>query len=597
MPSLVTAIDGDCLCTIAIDSGFLNCQPLRDEGANSALLNRDLVAGDIVTVPDLDPGGDAGSTDQRHVFVRRTAPPVSIRMVHGSPNIPYLQDETVPILHVSNHQTTRGGLEDEAVLPAGFGFNQLGHDDPDTFKIEVVDPQAGSPVNVKLEALQRVILPDGTFGHDLFPAAERGRRSLDPLECQIVSSGVAFRSRYMRLVTDETDQAALPKQTLLTTDMTDQGDSRLEILQQAVRGTYVLQNCPVALCKVSTTTVISDSADARKPRLALRMAMHVVNISPGGAPAVTIAQADRRINRWVRRVYAQAGVAPLLVQPTRIVDPQNNLVAIGEPHGVTAKGGGQMGFRITSPGNPTQVIGPIPTVAKAKPADMAAALAALVAAPYVADVTINPAGFNDLVANRSADILITVPGGLVTIDQELSSDARQVLAIGRPNIASLTGFSNDFLIGSSQQRALLKTYDTGDDRIDIFVVQTIFSGDPAKPVGDRGQAMMDGASIDAKRPAIAPVRFSVFVTAIVMDGTDANFASLPHEMMHVSEDLVHAVGGRFKNQLMRAGTSEVIEEPASKRIKERPKQFDSPAGNFRQIDRIHDKAKGLLESF
>jgi hypothetical protein len=593
VPSLVTAEDGDCLCIIAISSGFINCQPLRDEPANSSLLNRDLVAGDIVTVPDIDPGNDGGGTDQRHVFVRRNAPPVSIRMVHGSPNLPYLQDADVPVLHISNHQTTRGGTEDGGLLPSGFGFNQLGHDDPDTFKVEVVDPQAASPVMVRLEALKRTLLPNGTFGHDLFPAGERGRRSLDPLECEIVSSGVAFRSRYLRLVTDDTDKTALPNQTLLVTDMTDEGDSTVEILEQAVRATYTLQKCPVALCKVSATRPVGDTAGPRKPRTALRMAVHILTTAPGAAGAVTIPQADRRITRWVRRTYAQAGIAPRLVQSTRIVDPQNNLVAIGEPHGVTARGDGQMGFRITSPGNPTLVIGPIPTVARAKPADMAAALAALVTAPYVANVTVNPAGFNDPVGNRSADIVVTVPGGLVTIDQEISTDARQVLTVGRPNTTSLAGFSDDFLIGSSEQRALLKTYDTGEDRVDVFVVQ-----DFAPAAAARGQAMMHGVSIDRNRPAIAPVRFSVFVNAASMNSTDDDFVNLSHEMGHVLEDLIHATGTRSDHQLMMGrGTTFLVSEPASKRIKERPQLFDSPAGLHRQIDRIHDKAQGLLEAF
>ena len=593
MPSLVTAQDGDCLCVIAISSGFLNCQPLRGDPANSGLLNRDLVAGDIVTVPDIDPGGASGATDLRHVFVRRNAPPVSIRMTHGSPNLPYLKDLDVPVLHISNHQTTRGGLEDAGVFPNSFGFNPLGHDDPDTFKVEVVDPQAASPVIVKLEALRRVLLPNGTFGHDVFPAAEQARRSLDPLECKIVTSGVAFRCRYLRLVTDDTDKAALPTQTLLATDMTDEGDPLVEILEQAVRATYSLQKCPVNLCKVSKTVRIGDTAGPRKARTALRMAVHILTTAPGAAPVVTIAQADRRINRWVRRVYAQAGIAPRRVQPTRIVDPQNNLVAIGEPHGVTANGGGQMGFRITSPGNPTQVIGPIATVKNARPTVTAATLAALVLPPYIATVTVNPAGFNDLVGNRSADIVVTVPGGLVTIDQEIQpiGDTRQVLSVGRPNIASLAGFGSDFLIGSSQQRALLKTYDTGEDRVDIFVVQTIASG-------DRGQAMMHGGSIDPQRPAIEPVRFSVFVNARSMDSTDDDFVNLVHEMGHVLEDLIHATGARFNQQLMMGkGTTFLVSEPASKRIKERPQQFDSPAGLHRQIDRVHDKAKGLIEPF
>ena len=593
MPSLVTAQDGDCLCTIAIDSGFLNCQPLRDEGANAALLNRDLVAGDIVTVPDVDPGNSGGGTDQRHVFVRRTAPPVSIRMVHGSPNIPYLKDETSPLLHISNHQTTRGGLEDAAVLPAGFGFNQLGHDDPDTFKIEVVDPQASSPVNVRLEALRQVLLPTFDFGHDVFPAGERGRRSVDPLECAIVSSGVAFRSRYMRLVTDETDVAALPNQTLLVTDMTDQGDPSIEILEQAVRATYVLQNCPVQLCKVSTTVEVGNTTGPRKPRTAIKMALHIIRLSPGGAAPVTIAQADRRITRWVRRTYAQAGMAPRLVQTTEIVDPQNNLVAIGEPHGATATGGGQMGFRITSTGNPTQVIGPIATVARATPEAMANLLQALVAAPYVATVSRNPAGFGDPVANRSADIVITVPGGVVIIDQEISTDARQPLTIGRPNIASLAGFSNDFLIGSSEQRALLKTYDTGEDRVDVFIVQNF-----APAASARGQAMMHGTSIDPARPAVEAVRFSVFVNGRSMNASDDDFVNLSHEMGHVLEDLIHATGTRSAHQLMMGqGTDFLVSEPASKRIKERPQLYDSPAGFHRQIDRIHAQARGLLEGF
>jgi hypothetical protein len=579
------------LCTIAISAGFLNCQPLRDEPANSALLKRNLVAGDVVTVPDVDPGGANGPADQRHTFVRRNAPPVRIRFVHGSPNLPYLQDVESLVLHISNHQTTRGGAEDGGLLPAGFGFNPLGHADPDTLKVEVVDPQAASPVKVRLEALRRTIQPSGIFIQDVFPAAERARRSLDPLDCEIVSSGVAFRSRYLRLVTDETDQAALPLQTLLATDMTDQGDSSVEILEQAVRATYTLQKCPAAACQVSTTAPISETGGARKPRTVLRMAVHVLTTAPGAASVVKVDEADRRINRWVRRTYAQAGIAPRLVRSTRVVDPQNNLVAIGEPHGVTARGDGQMGFRITSQGQPDQVIGPLVTVRNATPADTANALAALVTAPFTATVTVNPAGFNDLVGNRSADILVTIPGGLVTIDQEVSTDSRQTLAVGRPNPVNLQGFPADFLIGSIQQRTILKNYDTGDDRVDVFVVQAIDSG-------DRGQAMMHGASFARGREAIAPVRFSVFVNAASMNASDDDFVNLAHEMGHVLTDLIHATAARSDQQLMMGrGTTFLVSEPASKRIKERPQQFGFPAGLHRQIDRIHDQASGLLEPF
>jgi hypothetical protein len=65
----------------------------------------------------------------------------------------------------------------------------------------------------------------------------------------------------------------------------------------------------------------------------------------------------------------------------------------------------------------------------------------------------------------------------------------------------------------------------------------------------------------------------------------------------VLEDLIHATGARSDQQMMRNGTSTNVAEAASKRIKERPQQFGRPAGSFRQIDRIHDKARGLLEAF
>jgi hypothetical protein len=55
MSRQVKARDGDALCGIAIAAGFINCAPLRADPANSTLLSRPLVAGDIVTVPDITP--------------------------------------------------------------------------------------------------------------------------------------------------------------------------------------------------------------------------------------------------------------------------------------------------------------------------------------------------------------------------------------------------------------------------------------------------------------------------------------------------------------------------------------------------------------
>ena len=89
-----------------------------------------------------------------------------------------------------------------------------------------------------------------------------------------------------------------PLQTLLVTDMTDQGDSTVEILEQAVRATYTLQNCPVALCQVSKTVPVGltdaerparitnphDSVTETKPRNVVKIAIHILNSTPGQTP-------------------------------------------------------------------------------------------------------------------------------------------------------------------------------------------------------------------------------------------------------------------------------------------------------------------------
>ena len=57
MSETVMAEDGDTLCKLAIAAGFPNCEPLRNEAANSDYLNRPLRAGDEVTIPDIEEEG------------------------------------------------------------------------------------------------------------------------------------------------------------------------------------------------------------------------------------------------------------------------------------------------------------------------------------------------------------------------------------------------------------------------------------------------------------------------------------------------------------------------------------------------------------
>src|SRR6185295_6947106 len=120
MPITVIATSTDTLCNLAVDAGFLNCQPLRDEPANSGLVTRPLQEGDVVTIPDIRSRTDSGATDTVHKFALKTAPPVSIRFVHGSPDKHYLEDTTTTLWNVSNFVTNKAGKNGRQPFPAEF---------------------------------------------------------------------------------------------------------------------------------------------------------------------------------------------------------------------------------------------------------------------------------------------------------------------------------------------------------------------------------------------------------------------------------------------------------------------------------------------
>jgi hypothetical protein len=285
----------------------------------------------------------------------------------------------------------------------------------------------------------------------------------------------------------------------------------------------------------------------------------------------------------------------------REVNPVQNLVAIGEfvstnpavPQGVAAAGDGQFTFRLNATGQPSQVVGPLAATAGDTPLQTAQKLAALVQTPYTAEVSQNPARFVDPPNQRSADILLRVASGAdVTVDQESSTDSRQNLLVGRPNPLALQSWDGtNFLVGSLEQRTLLKNYDTGDDRVDVLVVGTLTSG-------NLGEAMMSGHRIDPQRSAIAKVKFSAFVVQSAMDGTDVNPTAYPHECGHVAMELVHAVepAGRHR-QLMTDQPVDSVAVDGTKRIKETPQRFDRPAGNFRQLQEVNANGATLLEPF
>lgn len=609
MPTTVTASDQDTLCTLAIANGFLNCQPLRNDPANSAFLNRPLQSGDVVTIPDVRARNENGSTDKVHKFVLKTAPPVSIRFVHGSPDIPYLDDTTTTLLNVSNFVTNLAGSNGQQPFPSEFEFHQPGHDDPDTFKVEVRDPAAGASVSVLLEAMKPIYAQDPVTGAlsvtrlEPFQGADLAARSTN-LTCAKVRSGVAYRSKYLRLVADEKDgdphpgdKQAVSAQTLLVTDSADgngsgqAGDAdTMEILDQEVRASYIIQRCPAAApnqCTVRAQLPIGGDQRRRMP-----VAFHVFRTSVGG-PAVggATAQGVRfRVFKWLRRLMAQINIGPQLVAPfVEFLDPPPpNMLVISPdngamPAGTAVFGAGQFGtgasgiFFTLSPsvgatGTFTDVdvrvnLADLITNGAQTPADIGAAVAAALPAGFSAAVFENGPAFN--ATNGSCDVLITRGDGTrVAIRNESTDDTNldfqvhvpRIVGAIHPQAAALgpvlrvreAAPRESILVCTDDERLLIRSAPGRDDVLNFYVVD--FLEDAAGNPVARGSTCVRGREVRAGFEARTPIRNCIFLGRSpdpssaslglahpAIDLTDFNYHTIPHEVGHALGDFFHPV--------------------------------------------------------
>lgn len=478
-------------------------------------------------------------------------------------------------LEVSNRVTTQA-------LPSGFTDAS---DDRDNFKVEVLDATVtGNTIaagSVEVEALKR--------DHSQFSP----RRKIN-VELQRVGTTQLFRSKYLRLVVDDQDQAANPAQTLLTD--WDPSDENVDILGQNVKVTYTASSGPVT----SETTV------GGATRSFVRVAVHVLRTTPGGAGVVTTAQATTRIKKWFRRVLAQISMTPQLTQ-VREVDPLENLISISNDHGRNATGGAtsRISFTIRSrrsgAADLTQAIGPYSVVAGHTPMQTADAIAALIrAAPTFSVRTVqNPPTLEPTITQGSADIIITDPaGGRVSIEALSATDGTQTVTVGVVNTTTFGSWAKpsgtppvtplNWVVGSIQQRTLLQAYDTGSDRVDIFVIGTL-------DTPNRGQAMMPGTIYAAGRQALAAVTRSGFVNANTMDGTDNDCYNTIHETGHVLLDAIHA--NDATQLMMGSGTSMTHVVGGSKRFSATGVTFDNPASSIVQETRIRTQGAAALTPF
>lgn len=593
MPKTIVARDGDTLCTLAMREGFLNCDQVRADPANAALLNRRLRAGDRVTIPDPAPAPAARAAGARHGFRHRSAPPPSIRLVHGTPDRAFPDDPTLARLNISNYVTDKAGADGTAAFTAAFGFNADADQDPDVFKVEVVCPGAGASIRVLLEALKPVYRADGAVArHELFTGAEYNARRLEA-ECQPVGGGsVRYRSRYLRLVSDEADRDHLPTQTLMISDMADglNGDNdRVEILDQRVRASFVIPACRAAApdqCSLRAEAEVGES------RSRIRLAVHVYRAAVGGAAlvgGVTEQMLRRRVMKWFRRAYAQANLSPRLSGPAiEILDPPAaNMITISNNHGRAASGVNATGaastlsFRLGAPPGAGGVLGPVldavaaataPTVTvnltpNMTPAQVGAAIVAALPAGYTGRASTNAVVFNRV--NGSCDVIITKNDGTrVVIRDEQTTDTALSgaggLVVPRVNLGSVDDSDTSTEPTTPELRRVLREGTSADDRLDFFVIGSFANN------GLRGLSYLSSRALPAHQRNPAPLRWAVIMASTsgsgaVMDGSDNLPFTFPHESGHVINDAFHTTN--VGNEMMSAGGTSVANSvTATKRI-------------------------------
>lgn len=630
----VTIQAGETLTAIAVRFGFADYRVIWDHPDNAELRKARpaphlLRPGDVVQVPPLAVKEVPKPAAAEHQFKVKIAHVGKVRFIDDG-GVPATNAPTVLTrLSVSN-------LVTNVQLPPGY---LTASTDRDNFKIEVEDagvagdtiPAAKVVVKSLKPGLTHTIVAGDSLSaiakkygladykliydhekNNLFktanpdpakipvgeklwvPTPHYPRRFSPAREIQVELKRVAgtnlFRSRYLRLVVDDVDQAAVPGQTVLVD--WDSTDEHLDILGQVIRVKYTSS---------STEVVSADVTVGGATRSFMRVGVHVVRSAPGGAGVVTVKNAKDRVLKWFRRTYAQIDIAPILTV-VREVDPLENLVSVSDEVGTNATGGvaSMMVFSVTATRTGGAAPATVPVVhrppAGATPGQTAAALAAIINASgsLTARVVQNPPTLEAAVLQGSADVIITdTAGGRITIAGTVSTDATQTLKVGRVNTAVLRGWgapgdNNNWVVGSIQQRTLLQAYDQGADRVELFVVGTFVTG-------ERGQAMIPGAFYAAGKQALAQVRRSAFVIQTVMDGTPNNPFSAPHETGHVMIDAIHAT---VATELMtNGGTSAANAVGGSKRYSATAVLYDSPAINITQETRLRANGAAALKPF
>jgi len=603
----VVAAAGETLCTLAGMAGFLECEQVRN--ANPTITVPTLAGGEEITIPAIVLKEVDKAVEKLHKFTRKGVPNPKVRFVHGSKSLPYESDKTLKHLEISNFPSDGGGLDSTKPFPTDFGYADNGHHDPDTFKIEVVDPgfKSGDEVEVELEALRpRYDAAGAVIGHDNFPNAVAEGRKIK-VKCKRIKAGkVVFRSRYLRLIVDETDRKQLSgdpikadgtAQGLFVSDTADgaNGDAdKVEILDQKIQVTYT-----IARCKAAKKCTLVETVDLSPEKQRIALAIHCF-LQPGGTPVggatkpVTEKNLRRRMAKWFRRTYAQAGFSPVLVDPKfQFIDaPGQDTISLADGDGTRAAGNDGSGT-ISSL---TVTLGQKPGATAAEQfadATFTINLAANQTAKVVGDALVGavPAGFgaeaheNAVAIGRqfaSADVTFRrTDGKPVRVKSATTDDTALTISIVTVNVnavpndgPAVAGGDADIPHNMVTRRLIRSFVKPAEDRIDCFIIGQWASNSL------RGRAWTPDLDLPAKFRATAPLRFAAIMaqtssSGAVMDGGDNLAYTFPHEAGHILHDAFHVthtnssgavVQANGATQLMRSGTTAVNSIGATRRL-------------------------------
>ncbi len=530
-----TWVNRDSLSSLAAANGLASWERIWNDAANAALRElrgspENIREGDIVEIPAKQLGEVSRPTEVRHPFVRVGIPPASIKIINdgGNPRVAVSNEQR--ILQVSTLLTT-------SRLPTTF---LTASTDPRNFKVEVFDEGAnGQTINCVIEA-QKPILDarnrpqrdgEGKLTYESFAP----QRQITNLQLKKVPGlNHIYRSRYLRLVTTEVDDAARANQTLLVDH--DPNNLNIEILDQQVVARYTA----VSGEPLATEAVVGDSEKRVRCKVFVcRTAFDPTNTRVDNlVGGVSLADVKLHMLKWVRRIYAQANMSPLLVDGEVIaVNPVENLVSISQFDRRNAGGNREIRFRVNTAPNPTMIT--VTTVAGETPLQIANRLAdaarAALPAGFTVEVFANPLAYNRIVIS---DIIIKNGNEQVIIDQERSRDGRIRIVIGRVRLNSTaTAPANLSNVGIAENRVLIRNHRTDtpahQGSTAIFVVNRF------NLAGLSGFAYGKQFRERAELQGVFPVAGSCFVIARSVSTANRGIQVLSHELGHILIDMIH----------------------------------------------------------